>query len=54
LASALSLQLSDDEDLSDRESFARLDAQYQALRRFRAKQWKKAKKRIRKELLWKK
>lgn len=54
LACAVSRSFSDSEDCSSREAFEQLDAQYRAFRRFYNKQWKLARKQIRKEMLWKK
>ena len=45
---------SDTEDFSSKESFAQLEAEYRAFKRYFESQWKLAKKRIRREVLGKK
>ena len=42
------------EDCSSREAFEALEAQYKAFGRFYDRQWKLARKKIRKDTLWKK
>lgn len=42
------------EDFTEKESFAMLEAEYAAFKKYFDTQWKKAKKRIRREQLWKK
>ncbi len=54
LACARSRSFPDDEDCSSREAFAQLDAQFRAFKRFYDRQWKLAKKQIRKTTLWNK
>ncbi|MBQ9115780.1 MAG: hypothetical protein IJY04_02030, partial [Clostridia bacterium] len=43
-----------EEDLTDEERFKELEREYEALGRLIKKTWPKAKKKIRKKILWKK
>ena len=54
LAGAMGRDLEAAEDCSSREAFAALEAQYKAFGRFYDRQWKLARKKIRKDTLWKK
>ena len=54
LACAMGLDLETMEDCSSREAFEALEAQYKAFGRFYDRQWKLARKKIRKDTLWKK
>lgn len=54
LACAMGRDLDAEEDCSSREAFEALEAQYRAFGRFYERQWKLARKKIRKDILWKK
>ena len=54
LACAMGRNLETAEDCSSREAFEALEAQYKAFGRFYDRQWKLARKKIRKDTLWKK